>query len=619
MSAFSLSSLSARIGWLGACVSLAMLALALLLVDASVRMKASLDWVSRTEQLIHKIDETMADLREAESGQRGFLLTHDRSYARNFDYRTVEATNDTVALAALTRDNPEQHDRAVALQRIVAQKIASLRMPLSLGQSGHFAEAIAIVANGHGRNLMDEVARRAGQLRDEERDLLAVRLYAAEQQSAWNRHLPLVGGPTIIALFAVAVVLIIRGVRRPIRSMLRSMRAFGEGDRDARVTDAIGTAEFRALAEAYNAMADRLAAAGSLQSASDADLQRANAELRCNADTLQARSEMIELLGGMSHRMQTARTDAELAAVIACFVPRVLPSVPGALYAHNHSRNLLIRLASWGDLSRAREAFPPEQCWGLRRGQGHYIVEPGTDVICAHVGDPGAVYHCEPLLAGGEVIGLLYLEGVVEAESRFRLAVLTENIASALLNHQLQRGLREQTIRDPLTALFNRRYMEEALAIEIARAAPAGTPLGLVMCDVDHFKRFNDEFGHDAGDIVLRAVATEMTRHFRDGDVVCRYGGEEFTIIAPGATLPVLLGRVERLRIAIAETSVRHGDRALGAIRMSFGIAMWYPEMDRDGSTLIQRADNALYRAKRAGRDQVMIADEVPALSIAAE
>ena len=618
MPAFSLSSLSARIGWLGAFVSIAMLALALLLVDASARMQTSLDWVGRTEHLIHKIDETMADLREAESGQRGFLLTRDASYARSFDYRTAEATGDTAALVTLTRDNPEQHARATALQRIVAQKIQSLRMPLSLGQSGRFPEAIAIVANGHGSTMMDEVARRAAQLRDEERDLLSVRLYAAQQQANWNRQLPLVGGPMIIALLAMAVVLIIRGVRRPIRSMLRSMQAFGEGDRDARVTDAMGTAEFRALADAYNAMADRLAAAGSQQSSSDAELQRANAELRRNADTLQTRSEMIELLGGMSHRMQTARTDGELAAVIQCFVPRVLPSVPGALYAHNHSRNLLVRLASWGDLGLAQEAFSPEQCWGLRRGQGHYVDEPGTDVVCAHVGDPGAVYHCEPLLAGGEVIGLLYLEGVVEAESRFRLAVLTENIASALLNHQLQRGLREQTIRDPLTALFNRRYMEEALAIEIARAAPAGTPLGLVMCDVDHFKRFNDEFGHDAGDLVLRAVATEMTRHFRDGDVVCRYGGEEFTIIAPGATLPILVERVERLRIAIAEMSVRYGDRSLGAIRMSFGIAAWHAGMERDGSTLIQRADNALYRAKRAGRDQVMVADQLPALSIAA-
>lgn len=619
MSVFSLSSLSARIGWLGASVSIAMLALAVLLIDASARMKTSLDWVSQTEQLIQKIDETMADLREAESGQRGFLLTRDTSYARSFDYRTVEATNDTAALVALTRDNPAQHDRAVGLQRIAARKIASLRIPLSLGQSGHFDEAIAIVANGHGRDLMDDVARRAERLRQSERDLLSVRLYAAQQQSSWNRQLPLIGGPAIIALLAMAVTLIIRGVRRPTRSILHSMHAFGDGDRDARVTDTIGTSEFRALAEAYNEMADRLAVAGSLQSISDADLQRANSELRRNADTLQARSEMIELLGGMSHRMQTARTDGELAAVIQCFVPRVLPAIPGALYAHNHSRNLLVRLASWGDLTLTQEAFSPEQCWGLRRGQGHCVVAPGTDVVCAHVDDPSAVYHCEPLLAGGEVIGLLYLEGVVEAESRFRLAVLTENIASALLNHQLQRGLREQTIRDPLTALFNRRYMEEALAIEIARASRTGEPLGLAMCDIDHFKRFNDEFGHDAGVVVLRAVATEMTRHFRDGDVVCRYGGEEFTIIAPGAMLPALVERVERLRMAVAETSVRHGDRSLGAIRMSFGIAAWYPEMERNGSTLIQLADNALYRAKRGGRDRVVVADQPPTLSIAAE
>jgi len=149
--------------------------------------------------------------------------------------------------------------------------------------------------------------------------------------------------------------------------------------------------------------------------------------------------------------------------------------------------------------------------------------------------------------------------------------------------------------------------MEEALKLEIARASRSGNPLSLVMCDVDHFKRFNDEFGHDAGDAVLQQVAAEMRSRFRDGDVVCRFGGEEFTIIAPGTTAEALAKRVDIVRQAISEIAVRHGNRALGSTSMSFGIATWTDIMDREGATLIQAADMALYQSKRDGRNRATI------------
>lgn len=147
----------------------------------------------------------------------------------------------------------------------------------------------------------------------------------------------------------------------------------------------------------------------------------------------------------MAHRMQAARTDEELAANIRVFVPRVLPRLPGALYAHNNSRNLLTLIAGWGGLEASLESFAPDQRWAVRRGQSHCVTAPGCDIVCAHITED-EIYHCEPLLAGGEVIGVLYLSGLVGAESRFRLTALTENIASALVNHRLQRSLREQTI-----------------------------------------------------------------------------------------------------------------------------------------------------------------------------
>ena len=505
-----------------------------------------------------------------------------------------------------TSDNPMQHARAREIAVLMAQRATFLRQPLILARHGDFAGAVAIVASGGGRELMDAISVRASGFLDEERALQTSRQDAADKRLASGRRLAIIGGGVVALLVVCSFVLLIRAIRRPLATMMRAMTALGDGEQDARINTAMGSEEFNRLAQGYNAMAERLRNAVADQANSERQLQTANAELHRNSETLRERGSVIGLLGGMSHRMQAARTDDELAQIIKVFVPRVLPNVPGALYAHNNSRNCLVPIASWGGTDVPPEGFAPDRCWALRRGQSHYVSGPGGDIVCGHVGED-EIYHCEPLLAGGEVIGVLYLQGQIESENRFRMNVLTENIASALVNHRLQRSLREQTIRDPLTGLFNRRYMEETLKLEIARASRAGTPLSLVMCDIDHFKRFNDEFGHDAGDAVLQVVAAEMRSRFRDGDVVCRFGGEEFTIIAPGTTADALAGRVEVVRRAIAELTVRHGSRSLGSTSMSFGIATWSPTMARDGSTLIQAADMALYQSKREGRNRATI------------
>ncbi|WP_082458228.1 diguanylate cyclase, partial [Sphingomonas sp. Leaf10] len=551
-------------------------------------------------------EAALGDLREAESGERGFIITRNPAYARSFAERVESSARNMAVAVRQTSDNPMQHARAREIAVLMAQRATFLRQPLILARHGDFAGAVAIVASGRGRELMDAISVRASGFLDEERALQTSRQDAADKRLASGRKLAIIGGGVVALLVVCSFALLIRAIRRPLATMMRAMTALGDGEQDARIDTAMGSKEFNRLAQGYNAMAERLRNAVADQANSERQLQTANAELHRNSETLRERGSVIGLLGGMSHRMQAARTDDELAQIIKVFVPRVLPNVPGALYAHNNSRNCLVPIASWGGTDVPPEGFAPDRCWALRRGQSHYVSGPGGDIVCGHVGED-EIYHCEPLLAGGEVIGVLYLQGQIESENRFRMNVLTENIASALVNHRLQRSLREQTIRDPLTGLFNRRYMEETLKLEIARASRAGTPLSLVMCDIDHFKRFNDEFGHDAGDAVLQVVAAEMRSRFRDGDVVCRFGGEEFTIIAPGTTADALAGRVEVVRRAIAELTVRHGSRSLGSTSMSFGIATWSPTMARDGSTLIQAADMALYQSKREGRNRATI------------
>ncbi|MEG3082683.1 diguanylate cyclase [Sphingomonas sp. PB2P12] len=602
-----LSSLSSRIVVLGVMVVIALTALAALLIHASLDTRDSFARVTHSTEVIETMSDALDELRDAESGQRGFIITHNPVFAQSFEDRIAGALSEMAQVVSLTVDNPVQNSRAAELHRLVRARIAVLRGPLDLGKMGAFDKAAAIVASGHGRDLMATITIRARTFLDEERNLQTQRTAAAGQRLKGVRLLA-IAGVALIALIVILVSgLVIHGIKRPAILIREAMADLGKGDRSARITSAMGSREFDDLASGYNAMANLLEAAVAEQVQSEHQLQHANVALVRNADSMRERGEAIELLGGMAHRMQAARTDVELAEIVQLFVPRVLPDLPGALFVHNNSRNLLTPMAAWGGVAIESEGFAPDHCWALRRGQSHFAAVPGGDIVCAHVGNSETIYHCEPLLASGEVIGVLYLEGMIAGDARFQLTVLAENIASALVNHRLQRDLREQTIRDPLTGLFNRRYMEETLAIEIARAARGGPPLSLVMCDVDHFKRFNDEFGHDAGDFVLHAVASEMRARFRDGDVVCRFGGEEFTIIAPGTTAETLLKRVEIVRQTIADlTLVQHGKR-LGSTSMSFGLATWNPDMSRDGSTLIQTADAALYQAKREGRNRAIV------------
>lgn len=600
-------SLTSRIIALGGLVVFVLMGFALLLVDASVKTRKSFAWVTHSAEVIDTAEDALINLRDAESGQRGFVITHNPDFARSFEEKIGSSRSAIDTLVRLTADNAVQNIRARELRRVMQRRVDVLRRPFDLARHGAFDQARWEIANGHGRELMERVALDTQTFLMEENALQASRIEDADQRLTRLKNLALFGGPVIALLVTLVCVLIIRGIRRPVDIIRQAMTALGNGERGTRISNSMRSLEFDQLADGYNLMAEQLASAVSNLGRSERELQTANSELLRNSATLRERGEAIELLGGMAHRMQAARTDEELAQVIRVFVPRVLPGIPGALYAHNNSRNLLVPIAGWGGMNPEAEGFAPDQCWALRRGQSHFVAEPGSDIVCGHVATDGVIYHCEPLLAGGEVIGTLYLAGQIDVESHFRLTVMAENIASALVNHRLQRGLREQTIRDPLTGLFNRRYMEETLAIEIARARRSGAPLSLVMCDVDHFKRFNDDFGHDAGDAVLQAVASEMRSRFRGGDVICRYGGEEFTIIAPGTSAEALANRVEIVRDAISRITLQLNGRALGSTSMSFGIATWNEQMDHTGSMLIQTADAALYRAKREGRNRVML------------
>jgi diguanylate cyclase (GGDEF)-like protein len=171
---------------------------------------------------------------------------------------------------------------------------------------------------------------------------------------------------------------------------------------------------------------------------------------------------------------------------------------------------------------------------------------------------------------------------------------------------ELQARLREQATRDPLTGLFNRRYLTETLARELARGQREDRPLSVVLLDVDHFKALNDAFGHEAGDLVLRSLASFLAEQTRHGDIACRYGGDELVVVLPGAPAESAQARAEEWRTAFQEMRVGFGDAELRATA-SMGVAA-FPAQARSAEDLLRLADAALYDAKRQGRNRVVVA-----------
>jgi diguanylate cyclase (GGDEF)-like protein len=323
----------------------------------------------------------------------------------------------------------------------------------------------------------------------------------------------------------------------------------------------------------------------------------------------------------MGDLLQTCVTAPEACAIIVQFARQLFPNDAGALCLLGGANNLVEAAAVWGELPPDELVFAPSECWALRRGRLHVVTDPDSGPVCPHLGKPpNGPYFCVPMMAQGEALGVLHLrenpsdlehvDGLHEQlhEAKRRLVVtVAEHVALALANLKLRETLRTQSIRDQLTGLFNRRYMEESLDRELRRSARTRRPLGLILIDLDRFKSFNDSHGHEAGDRLLRAVGHFLQKRMRGGDIACRYGGEEFVFVLPEASLDATADRAEQLRQEVKELHVMHRGRQLGPITLSLGVAV-FPDHGTTAVELLRAADAALYRAKAEGRDRMVVA-----------
>ena len=325
-------------------------------------------------------------------------------------------------------------------------------------------------------------------------------------------------------------------------------------------------------------------------------------------ERIEQSTQEIELLHRLANMLAACNSITEAQMVVEDILPRILGDVNGVVSLIRSSRNQLLVKLDWGGSWPGSKTYAPEECWALRKGKFHLANDKYTTLPCSHMAATGTDQTlCIPLIAHGNTIGMMHIylgpNKDIEEKTQKLAFTVAEHLGLALANLNLQEKLREQAISDPLTGLYNRRYYEETINQELMRSNRHKQEMSLLMLDLDHFKRFNDNYGHDAGDYVLKTIGSLLLSTMRGEDTICRLGGEELAIILPNTSAEAATKVANSLCQSVSDLHLAIKDLSLGKLSVSIGIST-YPANGLQADDLTKLADIALYEAKGRGRDQ---------------
>ncbi|WP_209011032.1 diguanylate cyclase [Labrenzia sp. PHM005] len=419
----------------------------------------------------------------------------------------------------------------------------------------------------------------------------------AYERQALQQTISISLGSAVLS-FLFAMVIGRRTIAAPLLEVVNALYSLSRGDYEANLSskrqDEIGD-----IGRAFNAFKEQML---QMQKQEQQETQRQ-----------QALNQEIKLLSELNEWLQSSNSLDELFHMVSKFMTKLLPDCRGSIYVYSNSRDVLDGACSWNGAT-LEDHIRPDTCWGLRRGRTYVHGDNVINFTCDHV-DPReeGAYVCLPILAHGETVGLMHLTPAEELDStafakRRKLAQMAaEQISLAIANTRMRDELHNQSIRDPLTGLYNRRHFTDSLRKQLEASKYKGHPVSLVSVDVDHFKKFNDNHGHDAGDMVLRAVGTALEDACDGDQLPCRLGGEEFMILLPEVSEEFAADFAETLRSKVEAITVRYGEKNLPRITISLGVAA-HPKHGTMPQELIKSADDALYASKAGGRNQVTLA-----------
>ncbi|MBD9481931.1 diguanylate cyclase [Pseudomonas sp. PDM14] len=543
----------------GFVLAIAMLSLNVLLPLLSNQWvkQARLDY-EHQERLSGQASRLLSAIKDGETGQRGFVITGRDDFLSPLYQGYGEVDRLLAELRAEALLDAELALALEKLQPLIAEQRSYFNQVIRDRRQSGMQSAAERISQGKGKQMMDT-------MRDHMADLqstLQRRQATLEQQGQWLERLGL-------------VLLILIGLL------------------DLIVIGLLFHFTFRTLHEGR---------------VSRQNLSDLSDQLSTGVQRLELRNREISLLSRMAGALHSVNEFDECYGIVGRFAQQLFPDNTGCLALYHPSRDVLDPVARWGDWPQSLELFEPHACWAIRRGQSHQVLDIERDLLCPHLLGSTVIEHgylCVPLMAQGEPLGVLSLNGAPRADLELAEA-FAEQVSLGVANLSLRDSLRQQSLMDALTGLHNRRFLDETLRRELMRAARKQAPIAVVLLDVDHFKRFNDTFGHEAGDLVLRHLAIEMKRSVRASDLACRYGGEEFALVMPEISREDAIERCESLRLAVSRLQVRYGGEPLGPISISLGLA-WFPDDGDQADALLHAADVALYRAKNAGRNRLCI------------
>lgn len=527
------------------------------LIDTMGRVRHSLDVTGELAQV-------EIQMSSAESSQRGYLLTSDVRYLDPYFSASNIIESRLERLRKLIADNPGQVRHVERIRELITQKFDEMAETIALQSAGDAAGAAELVRQNSGKEIGLALHRVLSDMEKAEQAVLSER--QSEADLARSAAFLTLGGFIATTVLLLAAILYLG--RREIARKAQASREHAE------------------LAE----------------------------ELREHSDHLVRERNEVSQINEVSNLLQSCEDMREISRLLGPVLDRLFPGNPGAIHITAASRNRMDLVGAWGG-----RAFPqhimPQDCWGLRRGQVHAFAPHDVAPACDHHPreSPLAGALCIPLVAQGETLGLLSLiqEGQCHDDDRRDMRRLAEMVARqvglTLSNIRLRESLREQSIRDPMTKAFNRRHLEAVVEKEVAKSTRFGRPLTVAMIDIDHFKRFNDTHGHQAGDAALIAVTQHLQSNLRETDWLFRYGGEEFLLLFSEADSQTAVQRLEVLRQSVSELGIMIDGLPLPHVTISCGAA-GLTEHAATFEDLVAAADDALYEAKKAGRNQVRCA-----------
>ena len=505
------------------------------------------NWVIHTHLTLERANSILLGIKDTESMLRGYVITKDLELTKNYENNVNNIKNNYRDLKQLTQDNPVQVQRLSRLETILNQEINLFDSMNQKIQENKTGEVGKLITDH--LYLTNQIEQQINEAKEDEYKLLEKRQEFATKELYRSTVLrALVDSISIILLLTLMLFL------------------------------------FK------------------------------------NNQSLKEREKENALLNDLTEGFQLCTNLNEAANLCKVFGNKIIPGKSGAIYLLAPSRIDLDLFAKWPDSFEPKSHIDTNECWGLKKGRMHIYNQEKNYMPCSHYDrDLKNITHvCIPMIVQGDTLGLVYFSFSFEKgkynemmknlmPSMHRVAQVT---TLALVNLKLRETLNVQAMHDPLTGLYNRRYLEDSISKEISQAKRKGTQFAVLMLDLNHFKEYNDIYGHLIGDYVLREVGSCINHFTREYDTTCRFGGEEFLIILSETQLEDAIMRAEALRERIGNMSLYDEKTKLRAPTVSIGISK-YPEHGDTSEKLIRAADNALFLAKQGGRNKVIVAHVV--------